>query len=172
MTTDANDVAPRRGRLPGIIGVVIGLGVGAAVAAGAVWYALAGPGVSPPSAEARRQPSREVRSADRNPTDDEVLAYLDGKPIAVKDPAAGNAARPPAVFDRAKVSELVWQSAGQMTGSENPWTHRYSFLYDAAGTPRIVDISVEVRVIGTQQAFLGLEVRKITPVEKLNQGAG
>ena len=164
MTIEPNDDAPpdsrkRPKRWPAfLVGLLLGAGIAVGVMLALRETPFFGVGVNHDVAQA-------PKDADSRPTDDEVLAYLDGKSFTV--PGDEKLAGRTVPIERDRMVELKWLSGGQVTGYENPWTYSYSALYSNDGKDFLIDFAVKVRPIGARRAFLGVEFRKITPVEKV-----
>ena len=154
--------APRRKSLRVLLSFAVGLVVGGAAASGVFFYTL-NEQASRYQAE-RDAVAKRSTEVDHKPITEEVLDYLDGKPLPLPDgPVGGDKAGRTLVIRKADVSELRWNSATQQTGVENPWSHHYSFLCTSNGIHYVVDVTVEVRQVGGRRVFLGLNVRKVVP---------
>jgi hypothetical protein len=100
------------------------------------------------------------------PTDEEVLDFLDGKTLNL--PTKDVNIKPKTVtIKKGGVTDLKWDSAARIGGSDEPWDHRYSCLYVDESGSYIFDLRIPVRVVGRRRVFLPMESSKVTPVEKI-----
>jgi hypothetical protein len=109
---------------------------------------------------------RSVVSADDRPTEEEMLDFLNGKTFTLPTKDV-NIKGKSVTIRRANISDVTWSSGSRIGGSENPWTHRYSCLYTDGTASYILDVSVNVRSVGTRRAFVGSTFDGITLVEKV-----
>jgi hypothetical protein len=102
----------------------------------------------------------------RLPTE-EVLEYLEGKPLPLPAELAGGG-KPGTnpVIHRAGVRQLTWESSTSRYGSKEE-SHQYALLYDAGDTRYYAEVHIDVRLVGQQRAYLGTQMTGVRKVEKI-----
>ncbi len=111
------------------------------------------------------RPERPAGSeADAWPSDQEILAYLDGKTIFEPTPASsekGGSVPPKSFLLKAgNISSLEVKKSGVAVSGE-PWTTPIHFILDEGGRKYAVDASVDHRKVDNKRAFFGLKAERI-----------
>jgi hypothetical protein len=139
--------------LCGLLGVVVGLIVGAGLASVVLLIALRSP-------ERRRGGDQEAAPRDSppihtRPPTEEVLECLEGKPLPLPDDLnGGGKAGTKLVIQRRGVRQLTWESIISRDGSKEE-THHYALLYDAGDARYFAEVHIDVRQVGEQRVYLG-----------------
>ncbi len=102
----------------------------------------------------------------------EIADYLEGKSIPAQFiPAAGGTAaqlQETLVIHRSGIRDLRWQGASKPeTAASEPWYHDYALLYSVGPEVYVADISIRLRQVGDQRAFLGYEVKRVEKADRI-----
>lgn len=92
---------------------------------------------------------------ERSPTNAEVLAYLEGKPLRVSQP--GNA---PIFVQLVGIEALSVARNGGRTG-DGAWSTPISFVYNTGRKRYTVEAVVQHQTIGNQRVFSALEIKRV-----------
>jgi len=143
----------------GVLGAAVGLVVGAGLASVVFLVILRSPERRGDDQAVPPNPSPHARL----PTE-EVLDYLEGKPIPPVDNLDGGKAG--TVIRRGGVKQLTWESAISREGSKLE-THHFALLYDAGDTHYFAEIAIDVRQVGEKRAYLGAQMSNVRKVGKI-----
>jgi hypothetical protein len=157
---------PARGRLlSGLLGGAVGLIVGAGLASAVLLIVLRSP-------ERLRGGDQEAAPRDSPPAHtrlptEEVLECLEGKPLPLPDVlnGGGKAGTNP-VIQRRGVRQFTWESTISRDGSKEE-SHHYALLYDAGEARYFAEVHIDVRQVGEQRAYLGVQLTGVRKVEKI-----
>src|SRR5262249_37135786 len=92
---------------------------------------------------------------ERSPTNAEVLAYLEGKPLPVSRPGHG-----PLVVELGGIEALSVARDGGRTG-DGAWPTTISFVYNTGCKRYTVEAVVQHQTIGDQRVFSALEIKRV-----------
>jgi hypothetical protein len=164
---DATKPDPQRRLAPFLLGTGSGLIVGAGLTS-LVFLLILHPWDNRRGAEPQPAPVENLASRN-HPPDDEVLDYLDGKPFPLPDDIAGVGGGKPGgsvVIRRKSIKQLAWESSSWSVTDPNT-THRYALLYDAGDVHYVAELHVNVRQVGTKQAYLGFQATGVQRADKV-----
>jgi hypothetical protein len=158
MTGTANATA-RRGLVLVLLGAAAGLIVGAALASVVFLVFL-----RPPRAEPAPAPPAVPTSHAQLPTE-EVLDYLEGKPLPLPAGPDGKA-RAPAVIQRRGVKQVTWESTTSSSLFKSV-SHNYALLYDAGGANYLAEITIDVQQVGGRRVYVGFQATNVRKADKI-----
>ncbi len=104
------------------------------------------------------------KEADAWPTNQEILAYLDGKTISEPAPSTpvkgSESGQKSFVLKKGEISSLEVKKSGVAVSGE-PWSTPIHFIFNEGGRKYAVDARVDHRKVDDKRAFFGLQAERI-----------
>jgi hypothetical protein len=149
-----------------LLSAAAGLIVGAVLASVVCLVFLRPPGRRP-AAEPAPAPPAGPTSHTRLPTE-EVLDYLEGKPLPLPGgPAgAGGKAGAPPLIQRRGVKQVTWESTTSSDLSKVQ-SHHYALLYDAGDAHYLAEVVIDVRQVGGSRVYVGFQATDVRKADKI-----
>jgi hypothetical protein len=99
---------------------------------------------------------------------EEVLDYLEGKPLPLPSRPDGAAGRAEAalVIRRRGVKQVTWESTTSSDLSKVQ-SHHYALLYDAGDAHYLAEVVIDVRQVGGSRAYVGFQATDVRKADKI-----
>lgn len=146
-----------------LLSATAGLIVGLALASVVFLAFLRHPG-GRSGAEPAPAPQAWPTSHTRLPSE-EVLDYLEGKPLPPPGGSGGKAGAPP-VIQRRGVKQVTWESTTSSDLSKVQ-SHHYALLYDAGDAHYLAEVVIDVRQVGGSRVYVGFQATDVRKADKI-----